>query len=167
MSNGGLLQKAMDQQPDGEGEVTGAVVVADVASSDSSGFMSARKSLFLVFNVVDQYVLTQVVRFCIENSATIDFAHLLNKGLQVIALVQHEGIDGDVLGGAASNSAQCLADSGGCWPPLGATRRGGVLRLAPSGGSGHPETPLPHYWYSSYSCCSGHAGRHRVLAQSH
>jgi len=41
MSNGGLLQKAMDQQPDGEGEVTGAVVVADVASSDSSGFMSA------------------------------------------------------------------------------------------------------------------------------
>ena len=41
MSNGGLLQKAMDQQPDGEGEVTGAVVVADVASSGSSGFMSA------------------------------------------------------------------------------------------------------------------------------
>ncbi len=41
MSNGGLLQKAMDQQGDGEGEVTGAVVVADVASSDNSGFMSA------------------------------------------------------------------------------------------------------------------------------
>ena len=44
MSNGGLLQKAMDQQPDGEGEVTGAVVIADVASSGSSGssgFMSA------------------------------------------------------------------------------------------------------------------------------
>ena len=77
--------------------------------------MSARKSLFLVFDVVDQYVFTQIVRFCIENSATIEFAHLLNKGLQVIALVQHEGIDGDVLGGAASNSAQCLADSGGCW----------------------------------------------------
>ncbi|MCH2261276.1 hypothetical protein, partial [Candidatus Thalassarchaeum betae] len=41
MSNGGLLQKAMDQQPDGEGEVTGAVVVADVANSGDSGFMSA------------------------------------------------------------------------------------------------------------------------------
>ena len=41
MSNGGLLQKAMDQQGDGGGEVTGAVVVADVASSDNSGFMSA------------------------------------------------------------------------------------------------------------------------------
>ena len=41
MSNGGLLQKAMDQQGDGEGEVIGAVVVADVASSDNSGFMSA------------------------------------------------------------------------------------------------------------------------------
>ena len=41
MSNGGLLQKAMDQQPDGGGEVTGAVVIADVASSGSSGFMSA------------------------------------------------------------------------------------------------------------------------------
>ena len=41
MSNGGLLQKAMDQQGDGEGEVTDAVVVADVASSDNSGFMSA------------------------------------------------------------------------------------------------------------------------------
>ena len=31
----------MDQQGDGEGEVIGAVVVADVASSDNSGFMSA------------------------------------------------------------------------------------------------------------------------------
>ena len=41
MSNGGLLQKAMDQQPDGEGEVTGTVVVADVANSGDSGFMSA------------------------------------------------------------------------------------------------------------------------------
>ena len=41
MSNGGLLQKAMDQQPDGEGEVTGTVVVADVANSGGSGFMSA------------------------------------------------------------------------------------------------------------------------------
>ena len=41
MSNGGLLQKAMDQQGDGEGEVTGAVVVADVANSGDSGFMSA------------------------------------------------------------------------------------------------------------------------------
>ncbi len=41
MSNGGLLEKALEQQPDGEGEVTGAVVVADVASPDGSGFMSA------------------------------------------------------------------------------------------------------------------------------
>ena len=41
MSNGGLLQKAMNQQPDGEGEVTGTVVVADVANSGDSGFMSA------------------------------------------------------------------------------------------------------------------------------
>ncbi|PXF24518.1 MAG: hypothetical protein CXX70_11735, partial [Methanobacteriota archaeon] len=30
----------MDQQPDGEGEVTGTVVVADVANSGGSGFMS-------------------------------------------------------------------------------------------------------------------------------
>ena len=52
-------------------------------------------------HVVDEYVLAQALRRRIEDAPLVEPRHLAHKLLQVVVVVEHEGVDDDALVGAA------------------------------------------------------------------
>src|SRR5581483_4179300 len=50
---------------------------------------------------VDEHVLAEAIRGGEESATAVDAGHLLHEGGEGVALLQHEGVDGDALAGAA------------------------------------------------------------------
>src|SRR5215471_20081526 len=63
-------------------------------------------ALFLLGQIVDQHVLAQMVWSGVERATVVDLRHLLHERAEAWRVIEHEGVDGDALAGAAFHFLQ-------------------------------------------------------------